>query len=102
MNNMPQHGELDFLADNTEQTSTRFVTFLGPSLKRFDLAVTNTALFYGKSLVADLQQGISAVIGADDVEEPGYLESVFKLSEAEAAELREFLSMVVGIPYFTD
>lgn len=99
---MPRDGELDFLADSTEQTSTRFVTFLGPSLKRFDLAVTTTALFYGKSMVADLQQGISAIIGADDVEEPGFLESAFRLGEAEAAELREFLGMVVGMPYFTD
>ncbi|MWV44155.1 DUF3055 family protein [Paenibacillus sp. HJL G12] len=99
---MPQHGELDFLADSTEQTSTRFVTFIGPSLKRFDLAVTSTGLFYGKSLVADLQQGISAVIGADDVEEPGYLESAFKIGETEAEELRGFLRMVVGMPYFTD
>ncbi|MDR0268784.1 DUF3055 domain-containing protein [Paenibacillus sp.] len=99
---MPQHGELDFLADSTEQTSTRFVTFLGPSLKRFDLAVTTTALFYGKSLVADLQQGISAVIGLDDVEEPGFLEFTFKIGEQEAGELREFLRMVVGMPYFTD
>ncbi|MED5019063.1 DUF3055 domain-containing protein [Paenibacillus chibensis] len=99
---MPRHGELDFLADSTEQTSTRFVTFLGPSMKRFDLAITTTALFYGKSLVADLQQGISAVIGADDLEEPGYLENTFKLGETEADELREFLQMVVGMPYFTD
>ncbi|MCJ8013349.1 DUF3055 domain-containing protein [Paenibacillus sp. KQZ6P-2] len=99
---MPHHEELDFLADSTEQTSTRFVTFIGPSLKRFDLAVTSTALFYGKSLVADLQQGISAVIGADDVEEPGYLEFAFKLGEVEAEELREFLRLVVGMPYFTD
>ncbi|WP_044477621.1 DUF3055 domain-containing protein [Paenibacillus antibioticophila] len=94
--------ELDFLSDSTEQTSTRFVTFIGPSLQRFDFAVTSTNRFYGKKLVTDLQNGKSAILGSDDLDEEGYIEHVFKLNEEEASELRLFLVQVVGDAYFTD
>ncbi|GAA0133543.1 DUF3055 domain-containing protein [Paenibacillus sp. YSY-4.3] len=96
------HKELDFLSDGTESTSTRFVTFIGASLKRFDLAITTTNRFYGKKLVTDLQNGKTAILGTDDLEEEGYLEHVFKLEEEEADELKSFLYQVVGDPYFTD
>ncbi|WP_018753073.1 DUF3055 domain-containing protein [Paenibacillus sanguinis] len=94
--------ELDFLSDSTESTSTRFVTFIGGSLKRFDLAVTTTNRFYGKKLVADIQNGRTAILGTDDLDEEGYLEHLFSLNEEEAAELRTFLYQVLGEPYFTD
>lgn len=94
--------ELDFLSDSTESTSTRFVTFIGDSLKRFDLAVTTTSRFYGKKLVADMQNGRTAILGTDDLDEEGYLEQLFSLNEEEAGELRTFLYQVLGDPYFTD
>ncbi|GIO86336.1 DUF3055 domain-containing protein [Paenibacillus faecis] len=94
--------DLDFLSDSTESTSTRFVTFIGNSLKRFDLAVTTTNRFYGKKLVTDLQNGKTAILGTDDLEEEGYLEHVFALNEEEGGELRSFLYQVVGDAYFTD
>ncbi|WP_028611917.1 DUF3055 domain-containing protein [Paenibacillus harenae] len=94
--------DYDFMSDTTEQTSTRFVTFIGPSLKRFDLAVTTTNRFYGKKLVTDLQSGKTAIIGPDDLEEEGYLEYTYKLTEEEAAELTQFLYFVVGTVHFTD
>lgn len=98
-----QHHDLDFLSDSTESTSTRFVTFIGnASLKRFDLAVTTTNRFYGKKLVTDLQNGKTAILGTDDLEEEGYLEHVFGLSEEESQELKSFLYQVVGEAYFTD
>lgn len=96
------HKELDFLSDSTENTSTRFVTFIGGSLKRFDLAVTATNRFYGKKLVTDLQNGKTAILGADDLEEEGYLEQIYSLNEEEGEELRTFLYQVVGEAYFTD
>lgn len=92
----------DFMSDTTEETTTRFVTFITPGLKRFDLAVTATNRFYGKKLVTDLQGGISAIIGPDDLEEEGYLEYTYKLTEEEAEELRQFLYFVVGTVNFTD
>lgn len=94
--------DFDFMSDSTEETSTRYVTFIGPSLKRFDLAITSTNRFYGKKLVTDLQSGKTAIIGPDDLEEEGYLEYTYKLSEEEAAELVQFLYFVVGTVHFTD
>lgn len=94
--------DFDFMSDSTEETSTRYVTFIGPSLKRFDLAITSTNRFYGKKLVTDLQSGKTAIIGPDDLEEEGYLEYTFKLTEEEAAELVQFLYFVVGTVHFTD
>ena len=92
----------DFMSDTTEETTTRFVTFITPSLKRFDLAVTTTNRFYGTKLVTDLQNGVTAIIGPDDLEEEGYLAHVFKLTDEEAAELEQFLYLVVGAVNFTD
>mgnify|MGYP001278391506 CR=1 FL=1 len=94
--------DYDFMSDSTEETSTRFVTFISPGLKRFDLAITTTNRFYGKKLVADMQTGTTAIIGPDDLEEEGYLERVFKLSEDEASELAQFLYFVVGPVNYTD
>ena len=93
---------LDFLSDTTESTSTRFVTFIGPSLKRFDLAVTTTNLFYGKKLVTDIQMGRTAIMAADDLETEGYLEHTFQLNADEASDLRSFLALVLGDAHFTD
>ncbi|PZD95150.1 cytosolic protein [Paenibacillus sambharensis] len=94
--------DYDFMSDTTEDTSTRFVTFITPGMKRFDLSITTTSRFYGKKLVTDLQNGITAILGADDLEEEGYLAHVFKLSDEEAAELEQFLYFVVGTVNFTD
>ncbi|WP_028562143.1 DUF3055 domain-containing protein [Paenibacillus pinihumi] len=94
--------DYDFMSDKTEDTSTRFVTFIGPSVKRYDLAITTTNSFYGKKLVTDLQAGKTAIIGPDDLEADGYLEYVFKLTQEEAQELGQFLTMVVGAVNFSD
>ncbi|TDG00964.1 DUF3055 domain-containing protein [Paenibacillus piri] len=94
--------DFDYLYDSSEDTTTRFVCFVGESMRRFDLAITNTNRFYGKKLVTDLQSGRTAVIGPDDLEEEGYLEHVYKLTEEEAAELTEFLVQIVGAVNFTD
>ncbi|PAQ13725.1 cytosolic protein [Bacillaceae bacterium SAOS 7] len=83
-----------FLYDDMEQTRTRFVSFMGEH-QRYDLALMQTDRYYGKKLVLDIQGGRFAIIGQDDLEEPCYLEEVFKLSDEEAAELRDFLSEVI-------
>jgi hypothetical protein len=94
--------DFDFLSDSTESTSTRYVTFVTPSLKRFDLAVLTTNRFYGKKLVVDMQSRLSAVLGADDLDDEGVLESVFRLTAEEAGELAQFLTFVLGEVHFTD
>ncbi|SEN77073.1 DUF3055 domain-containing protein [Paenibacillus sp. OV219] len=97
-----QMNDYDFMSDTTEDTSTRFVTFITPNLKRFDLAITSTNRFYGKKLIIDLQGGRTAIVGQDDLDEEGYLEFTFKLTEEEATDLRQFLELVVGTVNFTD
>jgi hypothetical protein len=83
-----------FLYDDKENTKTRYVSFVGET-QRFDLAIIQTQRFYGKHLVLDLQSNRFAIIGPDDLEEEGYLEFAFQLSEAEAVELRAFLNETI-------
>ncbi|MBM7586209.1 hypothetical protein JOC86_002751 [Bacillus pakistanensis] len=83
-----------FLYDDIEDTRTRFVSFMGEQ-QRFDLAVVQTDRYYGKHLVLDLQGNRFAIIGRDDLEEEGYLESIFKLTDGEGDELRSFLNEIV-------
>lgn len=80
-----------FLYDDVEDTKTRFVAFTGES-QRYDLAIVQSSRFYGKVLVMDIQYGRAAILGPDDLEEPGYLEHIYNRNEEEAAELREYLS----------
>jgi len=94
--------ELDFLYDTTEQTATRFVSFIGPAMRRFDLALTQSGRFFGKTLVTDLQTGRTAILAADDLDQDRYLEQIYSLSEEEAAELAEFLQPVLGTVDFID
>ena len=79
-----------FLYDDVEDTKTRFVSFAGEKY-RYDLAILQSSRFFGKVLAMDIQFGRFAIIGADDVEEPGYLEHVYNRSEEETTELREYL-----------
>lgn len=79
-----------FLYDDVEDTKTRFVSFAGKT-QRYDLAVLQSSRFFGKVLVLDIQFGRFAIIGADDVEEPGYLEHVYNRTEVETEDLREYL-----------
>ena len=84
-----------FLYDDVEDTKTRFVGFTGES-QRYDLAIVQSSRFYGKVLVMDIQYGRAAILGPDDLEEPGYLEHVYNRNEEEAAELREYLSELLN------
>lgn len=43
----------------------------------------------------DMQGNRFAIIGPDDLEEPGYLEHAFGLTEDEAAEWKDFLYEVI-------
>ncbi|GGG24557.1 hypothetical protein GCM10007425_18860 [Lysinibacillus alkalisoli] len=84
-----------FLYDDLEDTKTRFVSFAGKT-QRYDLAILQSTRFFGKVLVLDIQFGRFAIIGPDDVEEPGYLEQVYNRTEAETVELREYLTELLA------
>ncbi|AWX58035.1 MULTISPECIES: DUF3055 domain-containing protein [Brevibacillus] len=86
--------DLFYLYDEAEDTRTRFVSFTGEAT-RFDLAITTTNRFYGKAIVINIQNGRSAIIGHDDLEEEGYLEFAFNLNEREAEELKAFLEAAI-------
>ncbi|BBU38552.1 hypothetical protein APP_08440 [Aeribacillus pallidus] len=83
-----------FLYDETVETKTRFVSFMGEN-QRFDLAIIQSDRYYGKYLVLNLQSNRFAIIGEDDLKEPGYLEDVYQLNDEDAEELREFLYEIV-------
>lgn len=84
-----------YLYDDIEQTKTRFVSFMGEN-QRFDIAIMSTSRYYGKQIVLDMQSNRLAIIGTDDLEEPGYLEYAFNLNENEAEDLRSFLYEVIA------
>ncbi len=86
--------ERDFLYDETEDSKTRFVSFATDN-GRFDLAIIQTDRFYGKQIVLNTQSNRYAILGHDDLDEPGYLEAVFNLSSQAAEELKDFLREVL-------
>ncbi|MFD3448796.1 DUF3055 domain-containing protein [Microbacteriaceae bacterium 4G12] len=79
-----------FLYDDTVTTQTRFISFMGEH-QRHDLALIYSDRYYGKVLVLDVQRNKFAIIGKDDLDEPGYLEHAFQIDEEAAEELRSFL-----------
>ncbi|MCF8564507.1 DUF3055 domain-containing protein [Alicyclobacillus tolerans] len=80
------------LYDETEETKTRYVGFVG-NHDRYDLAIVTTAHFYGKKLVCVIQSGRTAILGREDAENVGYLMDAFNISDHEdAAEFSEFLT----------
>ncbi|MEW8970200.1 DUF3055 domain-containing protein [Mesobacillus jeotgali] len=83
-----------FLYDDTEETKTRYVSFVGEN-QRFDLAIMQTGRYYGKSIVMDIQGSRFAILGQDDLDEEGYLEYAYNLSEEDAEELRSFLRPIL-------
>ncbi len=83
-----------YLYDESVDTNIRYVSFMGNN-QRFDLAIIQTDRFFGKQIVLDIQSNRFAIIGTDDLEEPGYVEYAFKLTEEDATELRSFLSEVI-------
>jgi hypothetical protein len=79
------------LYDEMESTSTRFVGYVGEH-NRYDLAITTTNHFFGKSLVTAIQSGRTAILGSDDAADIPYLMQAFAIeNEEEARELSDLL-----------
>ncbi|MED0757185.1 DUF3055 domain-containing protein [Aneurinibacillus thermoaerophilus] len=91
---MSQHGDWTFLYDHKEETTTRYVSFIGEE-GRYDIAIIKTKNFYGKSLVLNILTHRMAILDQKDLDEPGYLEEAFNMTEEEANELREFLRLSI-------
>lgn len=82
-----------FLYDDMIESKIRFVSFMGEK-QRFDLAIIQTDRYYGKVIVLDIQSHRFAIIGQDDLSEPGYLEHIYKLDDEDAEDLRSFLKEI--------
>lgn len=80
-----------FLHDEEEESSVRFVSFMGDNDERFDLALVSTERYYGKQVVLDMRTQRFALLGGDDLEEQGLLEDAYQIDEETAEELRAFL-----------
>src|SRR5690606_19181904 len=83
-----------YLYDDTVDTQTRFVSFMGEH-QRYDLAILKSDRYYGKHIVLNILSNRFAIIGRDDLDEPGYIEHAYQLNEDEAEELRAFLYEIV-------
>ncbi|MCP8969757.1 DUF3055 domain-containing protein [Ectobacillus ponti] len=83
-----------YLYDDTVATQTRFISFMGEN-QRHDLALITSDRYYGKTLVLDILRNKFAIIGRDDLEEPGYLEYAYSIDEETAEELRSFLEELI-------
>ncbi|WP_411843573.1 DUF3055 domain-containing protein [Salinicoccus sp. HZC-1] len=83
-----------YLYDDTEDTQTRFVSFVGDH-GRYDLAIIKSDRYFGKSLVLNTQSNKFGIIGPDDLEEEGYISHILGLGDDEAEEVEGFLSQII-------
>lgn len=87
--------EFERLYDEVEKSQVRYVGFTSETT-RYDFAIIYTNLFFGKTLVVDMQLGKSALLSEDDVQNTEYLQSLFQTNEEkETAELADFLQSVL-------
>ncbi|KUO95537.1 DUF3055 domain-containing protein [Ferroacidibacillus organovorans] len=82
--------EEDVMYDEQETTETRFIGILG-QVGRYDLAITKSTHFFGKSLVTNLTNGRSGVLDREDCENVELLMHVFHVNVEEASELSAIL-----------
>ncbi|UOQ46043.1 DUF3055 domain-containing protein [Halobacillus salinarum] len=80
----------ELLEDLTQDTSTRFVVFTAGN-HRFELALLQAEFFQDQIMVIDLQGYHHGLLDQHNINETGYLEHVFQLSQMEAEELRRYL-----------
>lgn len=84
------------LFSETEETLTHYAT-LDVGGKRFDMAVTYTQHFMGKSIVTCLQTGRASIMDAHDAEDPHRVAQHFGIKEIEtAAELGHYLTSILS------
>lgn len=75
----------DRLYDEVEQSQVRYVGFTSETT-RFDFAIVHTNMFFGKTLVVDMQMGRSALLSGDDVDNVDYVQKLFNIKDHEEAE----------------
>ncbi|MBX6394444.1 MAG: DUF3055 domain-containing protein [Alicyclobacillaceae bacterium] len=84
------------LFSETEDTRTHYAT-LDVAGTRFDVAVTYTQHFMGKSIVMCLQTGRAMIMDAHDAEDPHRIAQHFGIDDIEtASELGHYLTSVLS------
>lgn len=89
----------EHLYDEMEKVSVRYIG-LTTEMSRYDFALVYTGMFFGKTLVVDVQTGRSALLCDKEVENTDYLRSAFNVSTVrEAEELSGFFkTLLPGLP----
>lgn len=78
------------LYEDSETAQVRFFGFASERT-RYDFGFVFTHRFYGKPLVICMQTGQSALLSSEDVNNPSYLQKIFRLKGLdEAMELSSF------------
>lgn len=87
------------LYDEVEQSQVRYVGFTSDTT-RFDFGIVYTNMFFGKTLVVDMQTGRSALLCENDVQNIEYLQKLFNIKDrVEAEELAGFFQEILpGLP----
>lgn len=79
---------MDYLSqiyDEQENVNVRFAGF-ETELSRYDFAIVYTKVFYTKPLVTCMQTGRSTLLDYNDLEDPKYLQKIFKIEILNQAE----------------
>ncbi|MDI3257588.1 MAG: DUF3055 domain-containing protein [Kyrpidia sp.] len=86
------------LFSETEDTRTHYAT-LDVAGTRFDVAVTYSRHFMGKSIVMCLQTGRATIMDAHDAEDPQRIAQHFGIEDPETAtELGHYLTTILSYP----
>ncbi|SFM38672.1 Protein of unknown function [Gracilibacillus orientalis] len=87
--------KLKFIKNETEQSTTRLVSFKG-DMERFDLAVISSPAFGDDCLVVDLNTNKYSRINIDKLKENYYVEHAFQFNEIEAEDFRLFIKPLLN------
>lgn len=87
--------QYDRLYDDVEQSQVRYVGFLSDSM-RFDFCIVYTTMFFGKTLIVDMQTGRSALMNESDLSNIEYLQKLYNMDDRrEAEELADFFKAIL-------
>ncbi|GAE92879.1 hypothetical protein JCM21714_1901 [Gracilibacillus boraciitolerans JCM 21714] len=85
-----EHNKPEYLLDNNEESSTRFISFKGDT-ERFDLAIISSKSLKNDFLVMDLNSNKYSKVNAATIDKANYLEHAFQYNEMEAEDFRFYV-----------
>ncbi len=86
--------ETNVIYDDQQSLQTRFISFIGEH-DRYDLCCIYSDRFFGKTLVLNMLSNQFAIIGRDDLDEEGFLQTAFRISPEAASELRDLIAEII-------